>query len=680
MKVKKHPYRSSELSWLAFNARVLQEAADAENPLYERLKFLAIFSSNLDEFFKVKVSRLRQIKNVSKRLRKKLIVKPNKKLKAINKEVLRQQELFGSIFKEKLIPGLREKGIHLIAKEDFTPFQQDIAFSLFQEQLQMAVEIIWVHKGQRPFLKDGQLYLAIASSTALIAFITIPVFVTGRFVQFPKAGNTYPLTFIEEVIKDNLQELFPDKTALKAFEVKLSRDAELYLDDEYSGELASQIYENLSQRKKGQATRLLFDKSMPGFLRKNIKEALELGKVDMIPGGKYHNFNDFFDFPDPVKDAALHYRPFTPLPHPVLKAGCNYFEIIEQSDQVVHFPYQSFDVLQDFISAAAQDNEVTAIKISLYRVARKSRLTEALLSAAEKGKEVVVFIEAQARFDEANNYEWGKRFEAQGIKVFYSMKGLKVHSKILQVYRMQDKRIQKYAFIGTGNFNAKTAKVYCDHGLFTANQAINSDLSLVFNVLEGKRSHIVPNHLLVSPFTTRFGFENLIDQEIRNARAGKKAGITAKMNALTDKKMIVKLYEASQAGVKIRLLVRGMCSLVPGVPGLSENIFITSIVDRFLEHGRIYKFENKGTPLLFIGSADWMPRNLDSRIEVLVPIRNKNVFQELSDLLEIQLQDTVKARIFDQEETNAYVEQSDNSAPVLSSQMEQIKYLSALNE
>ncbi|XLS30993.1 polyphosphate kinase 1 [Flavobacteriaceae bacterium M23B6Z8] len=675
MKVKKYPFRNPELSWLSFNARVLQEASDHRNPLYERLKFLAIFSSNLDEFFKVKVSKLRQIKEVSKPLRKKLILKPTKKLKAINKEVLAQQEQFGSIFENQLIPKLNDHGIHLITKEEFSASNRLFAAELFQKEIKSKIETKHVHDTKELFLKDGTLYLAIEAAGLLHAFIEVPVKAMGRFVQFP-AKEAHTIAFLEEFIKDNLEQLFPNKQKLKAYEVKLSRDAELYLDDDYEGELAAQVYENLSQRKKGQATRLLYDNKMPEALKNEIRKSLSLGKVDMIPGGTYHNFSDFFSFPDPTENPDLHFKKINALEHPILKADNDYFEIIKTKDQVIHFPYQSFDVLERFISVAAEDIHVTTIKISLYRIARESKLTDALLRAAENGKEVVVFVEAQARFDEANNYEWGKRFEAKGIKVFYSMKGIKVHSKILQIYRKQGSSIDKFAFIGTGNFNAKTARIYCDHGLFTAHPGINSDLSLVFSVLEGQKTSFSPNHLLVSPFNTRERFELLIDQEITNAKNGLKSGIMAKMNSLTDTSMITKLYEASQAGVPVRLIVRGMCSLIPGITGVSDGIFITSILDRYLEHGRIYKFQNADDPLLFMGSADWMPRNLDRRIEVLAPILDASVFRELNDLLEIQLNDTFKARIIDMNETNTYVNTSNEMQPALRSQYEQIRYLS----
>jgi polyphosphate kinase len=405
---------------------------------------------------------------------------------------------------------------------------------------------------------------------------------------------------------------------------------------------------------------------MPRELIKTVRKQLGLGKVDMIAGGNRHNFSDFFDFPSPAELKSGHYPPMRPLPHPALEGKTDLFELISSQDRILHFPYQKFVYVEELIWQAARDHGVKSIKISLYRTAKRSGLTDALLEALKQGKEVTLFIEAQARFDEENNLKWGRKFEKKGATVHYSIRHIKVHSKILLIERLESEQLRRYAYIGTGNFNAKTAKFYCDHALLTAHKGITADLSQVFKVLQ--RELIAPKlkHLLVAPFTARTTFEELIMQEIRHARHGLPAAITAKMNSLEDKRMIDRLYEASQAGVRIRLLVRGLCCLVPGIDGLSENIEVTSIVDRFLEHGRLYLFHNNGSELLYMGSADWMTRNLDKRVEVLTPILDPSVGEELKAILDLQLRDNVKARIIDAFACNDYVDPMGIEVPLRS--------------
>ncbi|NAS30630.1 polyphosphate kinase 1 [Flavobacteriaceae bacterium R38] len=673
------PYTSSELSWLSFNERVLQEASDHRNPLFERIKFLAIYSSNLDEFFKVKVSQLRQIKKVEKPLRKKLILQPNKKLKTIHKVVHAQQERFGDIFFKEIVPELAMNGILLLDKDQFTQEQSDFATAFFKEKLMQKITLLKPLNEEVVFLEDGLLYLTALINKKDIVFISLPVEEFGRFVKLPNSGDTslHCYTSTDEIVKKNIDKIITDcDLSTEAYSIKLSRDAELYLDDDYDGALAEQIYENLSQRKKGQATRLLYDFEIPKKLKKLLKTSLGLGKADMIPGGRFHNFSDFFSFNDPTQNASLHFEPKEPIAHQYLESSADYFETISKKDQLVHFPYQSFKYVQEFIEQAANDPLVTTIKISLYRVAKKSALTDALLAALDKGKKVVVFIEAQARFDEENNILWGRTFEAKGATVFYSFPKIKVHSKILMIERQENKLLKRYAYIGTGNFNAKTSKLYCDHGLFTSNQNITAELAGVFQFLERKTEVLVAETLLVSPFTTRATFTDLINTEIQHAQEGKKAVITAKMNSLQDAKIISKLYEASQAGVQIRLLIRGICNLKPGIENLSENITVTSIVDRYLEHGRIFHFENGGNEKIYMGSADWMTRNLDRRIEVITPTLDPDIFTELKDILQIQLNDTYKSRIIDSKESNDYLAPQ-KGEQALRSQYEIFDYLRA---
>lgn len=476
-------------------------------------------------------------------------------------------------------------------------------------------------------------------------------------MEIPGEGHQY--IFLEDVIKLNLPQLFPNQEVKDCFAIKMSRDAELYLEDDYTdSDLVDVIYKSLGKRKSGQPTRVLYDSNLPDSLKTALKDQLDLDEVDMIPGGEHHNYSDFFGFPNPFDDNRLSYQPKPPLSHPILSNNDSIFQTILKKDQLVHFPYQEFGMVENFVHTAASDENVITIKMSLYRIAKTSVLSDAILLALKNKKEVVLFVEAQARFDEENNIKWGRIFEEHGAKVFFSVPQIKVHSKILMVERENENGFQRFAYIGTGNFNAKTAKLYCDHGLFTAHKRITSDLAQVFAVLEKKL--IVPKlkHLLVSPFTTRATFLELIENEIENAKEGKTAKITLKMNSLEDSKMIKALYKASEAGVEIRLLVRGFSCLVPREDNLETNekpIYVTSIIDRYLEHGRIYLFENGGEEKMYIGSADWMTRNLDRRIEVLTPILDADVFQELKDILYIQLSDNVKARVLDAEDSNKKV-------------------------
>jgi polyphosphate kinase len=655
----KENIKHRDVNWLSFNERVLQEAEDQSTPLYERLKFLAIFSSNLDEHFRVRVSQLRQIKRIDKSLRKRLAFRPKKEVKEILKGVKSHQERFGTVFFDEIIPQLKEHNIHLINSGEFSEPQCKEASDYFATKIapELNPKIVDFKTDKDVFLQNNTIYFVVAfENEKQCGLLNIPVEACGRFYTFKNQDSKdYFITFIDDIVRSKVSQIFPNKTVKGIYEVKMSRDAELYLDDEYEGILAEKIYNSLEQRTEGQPTRLLYDAKMPKELRKAIRKYLGLGKIDMMPGGTYHNFSDFFGFPDPTDNTDLHYKPLQPLKHKYLEPSTDYFKTIKEKDQLLHFPFMSFSYVERFIEQAAEDENVTAIKISLYRVADESRLTTALLKALDNGKAVTVFIEAKARFDEKNNIVWGRKFEDKGAKVIYSYPRIKVHSKILMVERLENGKNKRYAYIGTGNFNSKTSKIYCDHAIFTAHKKITKELSRVFDVLEGDL--IIPRnkHLLISPFTTRRVFEKLIRQEMDLAQEGKPASITAKMNSLEDPAMIDLLYKASDAGVIIRLLVRGFSCLIPGKKGLSENIYMTSIIDRFLEHGRIYKFGNNGEDLLYFGSADWMTRNLDRRIEVLTPLYDEDLAQELNDILNIQLSDNVKARIQDAQESNTFV-------------------------
>ena len=666
---------------MSFNERVLQEAEDRTNPLYERIKFLAIFSSNLDEYFRVRVSQLRQIKRVEKSIRKKLALKPTKLVKEILGRIKEQQHRFGEVYRNQIIPELETNGIFLIKKEDFTAEQLAFAEEYYRsiaEHVKPSV-IAW-EEGEHLFLENNAIYFLVNfSGEKKFGLLNIPVEESGRFVEFGLNKEKHEISFLDDIIKTQIPNLFREYEIEGVYEIKLSRDAELYIDDEIGGILAEKIYESLKQRTDGQPTRLLYDATMPEEVQKRLRQLLDIGKIDMMPGGQYHNFNDFFSFPDPTNNPALHAEKLPPVKHRTLENAEDYFEEISKKDISLHFPYMSFSYIDNFLMQADTDEKVEDIKISIYRTAEESGLTSALLTALENGKKVTVFIEAKARFDEKNNIDWGRKFQDAGANVIYSYPKIKVHSKILLVNRREEGKLKQYAYIGTGNFNSKTSEIYCDHGIFTAHEKLADELSRVFSVLEGEM--IIPRekHLLISPFSTRKAFSDMITRETENAQKGIKAAITAKMNSLEDVELVELLYKASNAGVKIRLLVRGFTCLVPGVPGMSENIYMTSILDRFLEHGRIYIFENGGEEEMFFGSADFMTRNMDRRIEVVAPVYDPDIRQEFKDILEIQLNDNVKARIQDAEESNAYVPRAEGEKAIRS-QVEIYHYLKKKHE
>jgi polyphosphate kinase len=665
-------YFHRDLSWLRFNHRVLQEASDVRNPLYERIKFLAIFSSNLDEFFKVRVSDIRQIKNIEKSLRKRLIQKPNKVLKEIKAQVDVQQTEFGRVFNEEIIPDLAKQQVHLLDYKKYSTTQKLVAQQYFDETISplLKVQIFDLHAKNAVFVKNEALYLTALQGDHQFQFVEIPSELP-RFFMFPKQNGKHYITFIDDVLKYNLRQTPKGESNLEYYAIKISRDAALYIEDEFSGVLKDTIAESLSKRDTGQATRVLMDQRMPKVLQEIIKTALDINKTDIVLGATYHNFKDFFSFPNPTnKSAGVEGLP--PIPHKMLSTHKSMFDAIDEGDKLLHYPYQSFEPVIKLIEEAAVDKHVKKIRITIYRAATESRLNDAIALAAENGKEVTVFIEVKARFDERNNIRWGKLFEEKGAKVLYSYPDIKVHSKILLISREVGSVKTRYGYIATGNFNEKTASLYTDFGLMTSHKKITKELLKVFLVLD--RTIIVPKtkRILVSPFTTRVKFTELINNEIVLAQEGSKARITLKMNSLEDRAMIKLLYRASNAGVKIRLLVRGICCLVPGIKGQSENIYVTSVIDRFLEHGRVYIFGNGGDELVYIGSADWMTRNLNHRIEVVTPIIDNTLKKRILDFIDIQITDNVKARIIDADQKNEYVL---NERPKVQSQLATYHYL-----
>ena len=645
-------YFNRDLSWLRFNHRVLQEAADKRNPLYERIKFLAIYSSNLDEFFEVRVSDIRQIKQLDKKLRKKLVTKPNKLLKEIKKQIDLQGDQLGHIFRKEILPELAEHGIDIINYKEFNKTQKEFALDYFNKHIKDLVTIkTGFHSREDSlFLENEHLYLVSLNKNEDMMCVNIP-HNTKRFIEFPVSENRYKIAFVDDIIKHILLE----KYNRHFYSVKISRDAQLYIEDEFSGSIVEKIKSSLSKRDTGQITRAIIEFSMPDTILHAFCHALDINDTDIVRGGQRHNLKDLFGFPNPT-GKNLSVKELPPKKVKEFSKFDSMFKAIDKKDRLLYFPYESFDDVIRLVEEASTDKYVQTIKMTLYRVSKDSKIAHALLTALKNKKKVVVFIETKARFDEANNIKWGKTLEEHGATVIYSFPNIKVHSKILYIERYKNSELKTYGYIGTGNFNEKTAKIYTDFGLMTSRSNLTKELAQIFEVLE--RKIIVPKakKLLISPFNSRVKFSYLIDREIEYAKQGKKAYILLKMNSLQDEELINALYKASNAGVKIDIIVRGICCLVPGIKKQSENIKVTSIVDRYLEHTRVFIFGNDGDEKMYMGSADWMTRNIDHRIEVITPILDADCYSKVKKTIELQLADTVKARVVDAEQTNTYVE------------------------
>ncbi len=652
---------SREISWLSFNARVLQEAQDPEVPVIERLRYLGIFSNNLDEFFRVRVAEVRRLASISASDTKQQYTQL---LEAINERVLQIQKQFDKTY-DMLLRELRTRGMYLINETQLDEGQAEFVRQYFHDRVLPELEPILL-KDLRAVrnLTDESIYLAVdirSGENSHYALVEVPTDRIPRFVQIPRPRGNKGKVFIvlDNIIRFCMPQVFRGVFAVDssaAYTIKFSRDAELELDTDMTESLIEKVESGLKQRRTAEAVRFVYDAAMPEHLLAFLAKHFNLGRYDSkIPGGRYHNSKDFMDFPN-VGPKYLEFRPLVPVSVPKLdEEGVSFFDKVRAKDVLLYFPYHSFDYITDLMKTAALDPEVTHIKICLYRVAKNSQLCEALINAVQNGKRVLAVVELQARFDEHANISWAERLSENGVEVMFGVPGLKVHSKLFLIERNEGGKTVYYSHIGTGNFNEKTARVYTDFSLLTVDQEIGEDIFNVFDFLRFNYRRHQYQHLLVSPHTTRSGIERLIEQEIDNARDGYPARILLKCNNLVDYRITSKLYEASQAGVKVDLIVRGMCCLVPGIKGVSENIRAISIVDRYLEHPRVYVFLNRGQPKYFIGSADLMVRNLDYRVEVLCPIYDKDHQKMLQDILDQQWYDNVKARVLDEGLSNNFV-------------------------
>ncbi len=663
MMVKKYII-NREISWLSFNHRVLQEAADNNVPLIQRMRFLGIFSNNLDEFFKVRVASIKRMIDLNINPLKTTGDKPKNILNEIQQIVINQQEQFGKIY-QTILRELRRENIFVINERQVSKDQSEFLKKYFRDNVLPDLSTIMLENvSDFPYLKDKSIYLATKLSKKDqpkkigYALIEIPTKVLSRFIIIPSNSEGKYIILLDDVIRHCLPEVFSmfDYDNFEAYTIKLTRDAELDIDNDVTKSFLEKISKGVSSRKKGQPVRFLYDMTIPKDLFDFIMKKMQFDNHDnVIAGGRYHNFKDFMKFPNPDR-IDLEYKPILALEHKLLINHKNTLDIIAQNDFILHYPYHNFSQFINMLREASIDPNVKSIKTTIYRVADKSKVVYALVNAARNGKKVTVNIELQARFDEKANIYYARKLEEVGAKVLFGIEGLKVHSKLTQITRKEDKRMVNYTCVSTGNSHEGTAKVYSDVSLFTSDKRIGGDAKKVFDLFENTYNNYSFKHFLVSPINMRRRLNRLINNEISNAKTGNNAYIIFKINNLVDKDIIYKLYEASNAGVKIKLIVRGICSLIPGVKGMSENIKAISIVDKFLEHSRLFLFCNNDNELIYISSADLMVRNLDNRIETACPVYNEKLKQELKNLLNIQLQDNVKSRIVNDKQDNHYKE------------------------
>ncbi|WP_322803646.1 polyphosphate kinase 1 [Vibrio alfacsensis] len=655
-------YIEKELSWLSFNERVLQEAADKTVPLIERIRFLGIFSNNLDEFYKVRfadvkrrilINQERGVTDNSKHLLSKMQTKALK----LNDHF---DELYGDLIRE-----MARRRIFLVNEAQLDDAQKRWITKYFRNDVMPHITPLLMKDDidVLQFLKDEYAYIVVdlkKGEQSQYALIEIPTDHLPRFVMVPeqKGKRRKTIILLDNIIRYCLDELFKgffDYDELNGYAMKMTRDADYDLRQEIEYSLLEQMSEGVSQRLTAMPVRFVYERDMPQEMLDFLCNKLKISHYDsLIPGSRYHNFKDFIGFPNVGRD-YLENKPLPPMKCADFEGYPNSFDAIRAKDILLYYPYHTFDHISELVRQASFDPKVLSIKINIYRVAKDSRLMHSLIDAVHNGKNVTVVVELQARFDEEANIEWSKVLTDAGVHVVFGAPGLKIHSKLLLISRREESDIIRYAHIGTGNFHEKTARIYTDFALLTADQDITNEVRNVFGYIENPYRPVRFEHLIVSPRNSRKQLYRLIDIEIANARAGKKASLTIKVNNLVDKGIVNKLYGASNAGVKINMIIRGMCSLVPGIEGVSENIRIISIVDRFLEHPRVVITHNDGDPQVYISSADWMTRNIDHRIEVTAPVRDPRLKQRIIDIINIHFTDTVKARLIDKEMSNTYV-------------------------
>ena len=650
-------YFRRDISWLSFNYRVLKEAEDISLPIYERIKFLSIYSSNLEEFYEIRVAEHRGV-IMKKNFTEESTDEAEATLEEITQEVNWQQQEYERVFHD-VVEGLNRQGIYLYQDYKPEPFHEEFVRNFFNEEVFPFLSPVMIQKDDiRTFIRDKRLYLVIRmckrkrSNVSVeqgevpfqYALMKIPHSKVSRFIELPEHDGKHYIMFIDDIIRANLSSVFPGYEIDSCYSIKISRDADIYLEDETRRSIVENIRKKLKKRKIGALSRFMYDIAMPGDFLEFLCKSFNIAKEDLVQGGRYHNLQDLMKLPNP-KGKELERQVPSPMRVAYLDEKGSMFRAIKKRDVFLHFPYQSFDYLIRLLMEAAFDPKVEEIKITQYRVAENSAVINSLISAAQNGKKVTVFVELKARFDEENNMSTSERMKQAGIRIIYSIPGLKVHAKVAVILRKdteEGKKRKNFAYLSTGNFNEKTARIYSDMALLTCNPQFVEDINNVFAVLEGNLAEPVFSHLLVARFNMVPQLEQMIEREIEHVRQGRRGRIVLKMNGLHDKHMIDCLYHASECGVEIDLLVRGICCLVPDQP-YSKHIRITRIVDMFLEHSRVWYFYNDGEENLYLTSADWMKRNLNRRIETAFPILDPSIKQQILDILKIQLADNVKA-------------------------------------
>lgn len=685
---KVYQYFKRDISWLSFNYRVLMEAEDDTLPIYERIKFLSIYSSNMEEFYEIRVAEHRGV-IMKKNYTDESSEEAEATLAAITNEVNWQQKEYHRVFHHVILPELERQGIHLYQDSRPEPFHEEFVRNFFNEEVFPFLAPVVIQKDDiRTFIRDRRLYLVIrmkkkkteqeektAESPAFqYVLMKIPFSKVPRFIELPKHEGKSYIMFIDDIIRANLSSVFIGYEIDSCYNIKISRDADIYLEDETSSTIVENIRKKLKKRKIGALSRFMYDMDMPKDFLDFLCQAFSISQEDLVMGGRYNNLQDLIKLPNPGSK-ELEWKSPSPMRVPYLDEMGSMIRAVKKQDVFLHFPYESFDYLIRLLMEAAFDPKVDEIKITQYRVAENSAVINTLISAAQNGKMVTVFVELKARFDEENNMSSSEKMKQAGIQIIYSIPGLKVHAKVAVILRKDDgngRKRKDIAYLSTGNFNEKTARVYSDMALLTSNPAIVQDINKVFAILEGKLESPTFTHLLVARFNMVPELDRMIEREIEHVRAGRKGRIILKMNGLHDTHMINSLYRASECGVEIDLIVRGICCLIPNRP-YSRNIRITRIVDMFLEHSRVWYFYNDGEEEVYLASADWMRRNLNRRIETAFPVLDASIRQMIIDILHIQLKDNVKACWIDEKLQN--VPKKDDSPVKVRAQMEIFNYL-----
>lgn len=655
-----------DLSWLAFNARVLQEASDPANHIYDRIRFLGIFSNNLDEFFRVRVAALNKMVLLGKAARMHLEANPDKILRKIQQTVIEQQEEFDKAW-TNILTELAHRNINIKNEKQLTKHQKDHITHLFENKIRTQIIPLMIETiPQAPLLRDKSIYLACVlgnTKEAMMqryALIEIPTRVLPRFFILPSEEGTTDIILLEDVIRHNLPSLFAPfgYNRFMGYIIKVTRDAELDIENEENTDLLASLEKGLKNRKRGRATRFVYDRNIDATLLNFLIKRLGLTRKDnLIAGGRIHNFKDFISFPSNI--FADHQSRQQPFVHPLLQQPCRIMDVLDKRDVMLHTPYHSFDSIIDLLREAAIDPFVQSIRITCYRLAKNSKIINALINAVRNGKEVTVVLELRARFDEEANMRWKAQLEEEGVKVVLGIHDMKVHAKLCVIKKREFNKTRQYGFISTGNLNEDTAPIYADHTLLTTNRAILADVNRIFDYIENPAKTVDAlrncKTLPISPTNMRKTMLNLLNKEIRAARKKKPASAIIKLNSLVDDVLIQKLYDAARCGVDIKLIIRGICCAYTQQKTFKNHMHAISIVDQFLEHARVFVFNNGKDPQVFISSADWMVRNLDHRVEAACPIYDKGIQHELIDILNIQLAENVKGRTLDNEQSNQYV-------------------------